>query len=324
MSVSLSDIKAPVTVELDIFEEKFRQSMNSKVPLLDRITRYIVRRKGKQMRPLFVILVAKMLNQVGEKTYHAAALVELLHTATLVHDDVVDNSYQRRGFFSINALWKNKVAVLVGDYLLSKGLLVSLDNNHFDLLKIMSEAVREMSEGELLQMEKSRLLDIDEETYLKIIRQKTATLISSACACGAASATQDIETIKALKEFGEKVGMAFQIKDDLFDYGEDEIGKPRGIDIRERKLTLPLIFTLRTADRNTKSRIINILKNENEKKESVKELINLVKNTGGLEYTVSLMNNYVRDAVSLLHHFPDSPARKSLENLIHFTVERDI
>ena len=322
MAIKLNDIKSPVADELDIFEKKFKLAMKSKVPLLDRVTYYIVQRKGKQLRPMFVLLSAKLFGEISDKTYNAAALVELLHTATLVHDDVVDNSYYRRGFFSVNALWKNKIAVLVGDFLLSKGLLLSMDNNHFDLLKIMSEAVREMSEGELLQMEKARKLDIKEEVYFEIIRQKTATLIASACACGAASVIDDKSMIDKVHLFGEKIGVAFQIKDDLFDYGNHEIGKPKGIDIKERKMTLPLIYALSNASSSDKRRIINIVKNENENPKKVDEVILFVRASGGIEYATEKMKNYRQQALDILAEFPDNEARKSLNDLVMYTTER--
>lgn len=324
MSVKLREIKAPVSKELEIFEKKFKGAMKSKVPMLDRITHYIVQRKGKQMRPLFVLLSAKLHGEITEKTYNAAALVELLHTATLVHDDVVDDSFERRGFFSVNALWKNKIAVLVGDYLLSKGLLLSVDNGHFDLLQIMSDAVREMSEGELLQMEKARRLDIEEDIYFDIIRQKTATLIASACACGTASVQEDKTVQDAMRLFGEKVGMAFQIKDDLFDYGKEEIGKPRGIDIKERKMTLPLIYTLNKVDKTKRKWIINTVKNHNKDMKRVNELIDVVREEGGLDYATSVMEEYKQEALSQLKEFPAGDARNSLEQLILFTTERSI
>jgi octaprenyl-diphosphate synthase len=322
--VELKEIKSPIADELEIFEEKFRESVRSKVPMLDRVTYYIVQRKGKQMRPMFVLLAARLHGTIGEKTYNAAALVELLHTATLVHDDVVDNSYKRRGFFSINALFKNKIAVLVGDFLLSKGLLLALDNDHFDLLKIMSRTVKEMSEGELLQMEKARRLDIEEPVYFDIIRQKTATLISSACACGAASTTDDKAAIEHMRAFGEKVGIAFQIKDDLFDYGSHEIGKPKGIDIKERKMTLPLIYALNKASHSDKRRIINIVKNHNEEPRMVDEVIQYVRASGGIEYTESKMEEYKQQAIVLLHQYPPSDVRDSLEDMIRFTTERKV
>lgn len=322
MPVTLEEIKAPVNAELNIFEQKFKDSMKSNVPLLDRVTYYIVQRKGKQLRPLFVLLTAKLFGNISDKTYRAASLVELLHTATLVHDDVVDDAQKRRGFFSVNALWKNKIAVLVGDYLLSKGLLLSIDNDHFDLLKIMSGAVKEMSEGELLQMEKARRLDIEESIYFDIIRKKTASLISSACQCGAASTTNEQEQWEKARLFGEKVGIAFQIKDDLFDYGKHEIGKPTGIDIKERKMTLPLIYALNNASRSDKRRIKNIVKNENDKPHKVDEVIEFVRASGGIEYTIEKMNDYKNEAFKILESFPDNPARKSLSDLINYVVDR--
>lgn len=324
MPVTLKDIKAPIAYELEVFEDRFRDAMKSKVPLLDRVTHYIVQRKGKQMRPMFVLLSAKLHGDISEKTYHAASLVELLHTATLVHDDVVDDSQKRRGFFSINALWKNKVAVLVGDYLLSKGLLISLDNDHFDLLKIMSNAVKEMSEGELLQMEKARRLDIEEDIYYEIIRQKTATLIAAACACGTASITDDKETVEKMRLFGQKVGMAFQIKDDLFDYGKHEIGKPTGIDIKERKMTLPLIYALNQASRADKRRIKNIVKNHNMDKHKVDEVIQYVRDSGGIEYTEAKMQEYIQEALDILMTYPAGDVRDSLEEMIRYTTERKL
>jgi octaprenyl-diphosphate synthase len=320
--LKLDDIKHPVEKELDIFEKKFKEAMRSKVPLLDRVTYYIVQRKGKQMRPMFVLLSAKLFGEISDKTYNAAALVELLHTATLVHDDVVDDAYYRRGFFSVNALWKNKIAVLVGDFLLSKGLLLAMDNDHFDLLKILSKAVKDMSEGELLQMEKARRLDIKEEVYFDIIRQKTASLISSACACGAASATDNREVIEQVRSFGEKVGIAFQIKDDLFDYSNHEIGKPKGIDIKERKMTLPLIYALNKATGSDKRRIINIVKNENKNPKKVDEVIQFVRNSGGIEYATEQMKLYRQQSLDILNTFPDNEARKSLSDLVVFTTER--
>ncbi|HXH18916.1 MAG TPA: polyprenyl synthetase family protein [Chitinophagales bacterium] len=323
MPLSLNQIKAPIEQELQIFERKFREAMKSRVPLLDRITYYIIQRKGKQMRPMFVFLAAKLHGEVTDKTYVAASLVELLHTATLVHDDVVDDAYMRRGFFSINALWKNKIAVLVGDYLLSRGLLLSLDNDYFDLLKIFSAAVKEMSEGELLQIEKARRLDIQEEIYFEIIRQKTASLIASACASGAASVISAAEGIEKTRLFGEKIGMAFQIKDDLFDYGEADIGKPRGIDIKERKMTLPLIYALNKASSSEKRWLINVFKNHNKDPKKVKEVLQYVKQSGGLEYSIGKMNSYRDEAFSILRSFPENAARVSLEQLVQFTIERE-
>lgn len=296
--------------------------MKSKVKLLDHITNYIVKRKGKQMRPMFVFLTAGVSGGVTESSYRGAALIELLHTATLVHDDVVDDANYRRGFFSVNALWKNKIAVLVGDYLLSRGLLLSVDNGDFELLKIVSQAVREMSEGELLQIAKARKLDITEEVYYKIIRQKTASLIASCCAVGAATSGAEKDLIEKMRDFGEKVGMAFQIKDDLFDYGEDEIGKPVGIDIKEKKMTLPLIYALNNASWLDKKRIIYLIRNKNEDKKSVNEVIDFVKASGGLQYATEVMKQYFEDALQILRQFPESDYRDSLEGLVRYTIER--
>lgn len=324
MELRLDDIKKPITKELDEFEVRFRDSMRTKAPLLDRITHYIVTRKGKQMRPMFVFLSAQLCGEINEATYVAASLVELLHTATLVHDDVVDDSYQRRGYFSINALWKNKIAVLVGDYLLAKGLLLSVESTQYQLLEILSNTIREMSEGELLQLEKARRLDIKEDIYFEIIRQKTASLIASACACGASTTTKDEELVKRVKLMGEKIGIAFQIKDDLFDYEEAEIGKPRGIDIKERKMTLPLIYTLQQVDWSTKRKIINVIKNENQNMEKVRWVIDTVRSNGGMDYAAKRMKDYCNDALGYLHQFPESPSRTSVEQLIDFTINRKI
>lgn len=320
----ISQIKLPVENEMELFEKKFSQSMSSQVALLNRITHYIVNRKGKQMRPMFVFLVAKMVSggEVNERTYRGASVIELIHTATLVHDDVVDDSNRRRGFFSINALWKNKIAVLVGDYLLSKGLLLSIDNNDFDLLKIISVAVREMSEGELLQIEKARKLDITEDVYYEIIRQKTATLIAACCSLGAASVKPDSEEVATMRRFGELIGMAFQIKDDLFDYGETQIGKPTGIDIKEQKMTLPLIHVLNTATEKDKNWIINSVKNHNKDKKRVKEVIAFVKSNGGLDYAISKMKDFQQEALQLLDQFPRSAYKDSLQLMVNYVIER--
>ncbi len=320
--LSIDEIKKPVAAEIDVFESKFKASMYSSVPLLDRITHYIVKRKGKQIRPMFVFFSAGLCGGINESTHRGAALVELLHTATLVHDDVVDNSYQRRGFFSINALWKNKIAVLVGDYLLSKGLLLSLDNNDFHLLKIVSEAVKQMSEGELLQIEKVRKMDVGEPIYYEVIRQKTASLIASCCACGAASAGADAETIEKMRLFGEKIGIAFQIKDDMFDFGLDDVGKPLGIDIKEKKITLPLIYALNKASKSDRNKIINLVKNHNEDAKKVAEVISFVKNSGGLTYSATQMANYQQEAFAILDTFPQNDFRTGLEQLVRFTTER--
>ncbi len=321
--LSINEIKKPIAADIDVFEDKFRASMQSSVPLLDRITHYIVKRKGKQIRPMFVFFSAKICGGINESTHRGAALVELLHTATLVHDDVVDNSYQRRGFFSINALWKNKIAVLVGDYLLSKGLLLSLNNNDFQLLKIVSEAVKQMSEGELLQIEKVRRMDISEEIYYEVIRQKTASLIASCCACGAASAGADDDTVEKMRLFGEKTGIAFQIKDDMFDFGTDDVGKPLGIDIKEKKMTLPLIYSLNTAAKSEKRRIINLVKNHNNDVKHIAEIIRFVKDTGGLQYAETQMKKYQDEAFKVLNAMPAGDARIGLEQLVRFTTERN-
>lgn len=309
---------------MELFEQKFRLSMSSKVALLNRITHYIVNRKGKQMRPMFVFLVAKMINhgEVSERTYRGASVIELIHTATLVHDDVVDDSNRRRGFFSVNALWKNKIAVLIGDFLLSKGLLLSIDNNDFDLLKIISVAVREMSEGELLQIEKARRLDITEEVYYEIIRQKTATLIAACCSLGAASVKPNSPEVEQMRRFGELIGMAFQIKDDLFDYGDDQIGKPTGIDIKEQKMTLPLIHVLNKAPKKEKAWLINSVKNHNKNKSRVKEVITYVKTEGGLDYAVSKMKGFQMEALEILNQYPDSEFKNSLELMVNYVIDR--
>lgn len=311
-----------IGVELKTFEKKFSQAVESNTPLLDRIMKYIIKRKGKQLRPMFVFLSAKLHGEVNESTYRAAALVEMLHTATLVHDDVVDESYERRGFFSVNAIWKNKIAVLVGDYLLSKGLLLSTANEDFQHLHILSDAVKKMSEGELLQIEKSRKLNLDEDVYFEIIRNKTASLLSSACGVGAYSTTKDHDITEKMKLFGENVGIAFQIKDDLFDYGSDNIGKPTGNDIQEKKLTLPLIFTLNKIDRAEKNSLIYIIKNQNRDKKKVQQVIDTVVRTGGIEYAQEKMLNYRDEALQILWSFPETPVRAALEELVRFTTDR--
>ncbi len=323
MALDIKEIQAPILRDIEHFEDKFRDSMKTRVMLLNTIMSYIVKRKGKQLRPMFVFLCARLCGEVNESTYRGAALIELLHTATLVHDDVVDDANYRRGFFSINALWKNKIAVLVGDYLLSRGLLLSIDNNDFHLLKIVSDAVKEMSEGELLQMEKARNLNITEEIYYEIIRQKTASLISSCCGVGASSVNAPADVIAKIRLFGEKVGMAFQIKDDLFDYtSADIIGKPVGIDIKERKMTLPVIFALNKASWLERRRITNIIKNENHKPKKVAEVIKFVKDSGGIEYATEAMIRYQTEAFDLLNTFPDSVYKKSLSQLVQYTIER--
>ncbi|UTW64210.1 polyprenyl synthetase family protein [bacterium SCSIO 12741] len=322
MSV-VNEIKKPIRQEMEEFEGKFRESMKSSVPLLDKITHYIIKRKGKQMRPMFVFLSAKLNGTINESTYHAASLIELLHTATLVHDDVVDDANQRRGFFSLNALWKNKIAVLVGDYLLSRGLMLAIDNKEYSLLHIVSGAVRQMSEGELLQIEKTRTLNLDEKIYFDIIKAKTATLIAACCEAGTASTGVGEEKSARMKEFGEKVGIAFQIKDDLFDYGSGEdIGKPTGIDIKEKKTTLPLIYALNKADKSTRKKIINLVKNHNDKPSKVRQVIDFVIQSGGIEYARHVMLQYVAEAREILAEFEDNEARKSLERLVEYTIER--
>ena len=320
----VSQIKQPIEYEMELFEKKFQLSMFSKVSLLNRITHYVVNRKGKQMRPMFVFFIAKMFNngEVNDRTYRGASVIELIHTATLVHDDVVDESAKRRGFFSINALWKNKIAVLVGDFLLSKGLLLSIDNNDFDLLKIISTAVREMSEGELLQIEKARKLNITESVYFEIIRKKTATLIAACCEMGAQSVIASKAEVENMRQFGEYIGIAFQIKDDLFDYGAEKIGKPTGIDIKEQKMTLPLIYTLNNCSKKERKWIINSIKNYNTDKVRVKELIQFVKSKGGIEYAVTKMKEYKIKALFILEKNPDSPYKKSLELMVNYVIDR--
>ncbi|MBK8292190.1 MAG: polyprenyl synthetase family protein [Flammeovirgaceae bacterium] len=322
MTKNLESIKAPVAIEMEEFEQKFRASMKTRVLLLDKIMSYIVKRKGKQMRPLFVFLSAGATGAINESTYRGASLIELVHTASLVHDDVVDNSSYRRGFFSVNALWKNKIAVLVGDFLLTRGLFLALEHKDYHLLEICTEAVKEMSEGELLQMEKARQLDISEEIYYEIIRQKTASLIASCCSIGASSSGAPEETIKKMKKFGECVGMAFQIKDDLFDYGDDEIGKPVGIDIKEKKLTLPLIYSLSKATWLEKRKIIGIVKNNSEDAAKIKKVIDFVKNSGGIDYANQKMAEYYKQSMEILNDLPDSVYKTSLADLVQFTIER--
>lgn len=308
--------------ELAAFDKKFREAVKSQVPLLDRIMRFIVNRKGKQLRPMFVLMSAKLCGPVNESTYRTASLVELLHTASLVHDDVVDESPERRGFFSTYALWKSKVSVLVGDYLLAKGMLLSLENDDYRILQIMSRAVKLMSEGELLQMEKSRTLNLQEDVYFEIITNKTASLLASACSAGAYSSSQNETIAEKLRLFGEKTGIAFQIKDDLFDYGNDAVGKPTGNDIKEKKLTLPLIYTLNNADKATRRRLIYIIKNENRNPLKVQEVINTVKEAGGIQYAEQKMNQYRDDALAILNDFDNVEVRKGLEELVRFTTDR--
>jgi len=339
---AVAQIKLPIEKEMELFEKKFSNSMISKVSLLNKITHYVVNRKGKQMRPMFVFLIAKMSNQgaVNERTYRGASVIELIHTATLVHDDVVDDSDRRRGFFSVNALWKNKIAVLVGDFLLSKGLLLSIDNDDFDLLKIISVAVREMSEGELLQIEKARNLDITEAIYFEIIRQKTATLIAACCAMGAKSVHASEDKVEAMRSFGELIGIAFQIKDDLFDYSDQAIGKPTGIDIKEQKMTLPLIYAINNASSKDKSWLINSVKNHNKDKNRVKQVIAYVKSHGekdknrvkqviayvkshgGLDYAQQQMKDYQQKALAILDTYPSSPYKDSLKLMVNYVIDR--
>ena len=310
---------------MEIFEEKFSKLMLSKVPLLNRITHYIIKRKGKQMRPMFIFLFSKLLNQgiVNEKVYRGASVIELIHTATLIHDDVVDDSKRRRGFFSINAIWKNKIAVLVGDFLLSRGMILCIENKDYDHLDIISESVKKMSEGELLQIEKSRSLDIDETVYFEIIKKKTASLISSCCKIAAVSVTKQKKIIESVSKIGENIGIAFQIKDDLFDYGKRKIGKPRGIDIKEKKLTLPLIYTLNEVDNRKRKWIINSIKKHNRDKSRIKEIISLVKETGGLEYAIEKMNYFHKRALDDLKKLPDNEFKKSLIDMINYVIQRD-
>jgi octaprenyl-diphosphate synthase len=321
--MSVKEIQAPIAKEMAEFEAKFVASMKSSVPLLDKITHYIVKRKGKQMRPMFVFLSAKICGEMNESSYRAASLIELLHTATLVHDDVVDDSNERRGFFSVNALWKNKIAVLVGDFLLSRGLLLATENKDFKLLELVSNAVREMSEGELLQIEKARKLDIDESVYYDIIQKKTASLIAACCACGAASVTTNEKVIERMRAFGTAVGMAFQIKDDLFDYGfGSNIGKPTGIDIKEKKMTLPLIYALNKASYFEKRRIISIVKNNNNNPKKVAEVIDFVIKSKGIEYAEEKMNEFKGTALNILNDFTDNASKNSLIELVRYTTER--
>ncbi|AEA42252.1 polyprenyl synthetase family protein [Fluviicola taffensis] len=321
--MTVQEILAPIETEMKLFEVRFHESMKSKVPLLDKITHYIIRRKGKQMRPMFLFLTAKMLGEVNEKTYQSASLVELLHTATLVHDDVVDDANERRGFFSVNALWKNKIAVLVGDYMLSRVLLHSLENDNIRALQIVARAVREMSEGELLQIEKARKLDITEEVYFDVIRQKTASLIATVCESAAASVDRE-DMADRMRNFGELVGLAFQVKDDIFDYGTPgNIGKPTGNDIRERKMTLPLIYAMQHSDISVKKELLNIVKNHNEEKKYVQRAIQLVIEAGGIEYAHNRMIELKTEALSLLNDIPDSESKRALIGLVEYTVTRD-
>jgi octaprenyl-diphosphate synthase len=311
-----------IGADLKLFETKFATAVKSNTPLLDTVMQYIIKRKGKQMRPMFVFLCAKLHGEINESTHRAAALVEMLHTATLVHDDVVDEAMERRGFFSINAIWKNKIAVLVGDYLLSKGLLLSTNNNEFEHLHILSDAIRQMSEGELLQIEKTRKLNIDEAVYFEIIKNKTASLLSSACGVGAFSAANSKDDCKKMQLFGEKTGIAFQIKDDLFDYGTANVGKPTGNDIKEKKMTLPLIYTLNHVDKTVRKEIVYIVKNNSKNPEKVKWVINKVIETGGIQYATEKMLDYKAEALNILHTYPTSPTRNALEALVTYTTDR--
>lgn len=320
--MNLDEIKYPVKEELKQFEKHFKSSMKSTVPLLDKITYYIVQKKGKQIRPILVFLSARVCGNITESTYVAASLIELLHTATLVHDDVVDDAYERRGFFSVNALWKNKIAVLVGDFLLSKGLLIALESNNYGHLQTLSNAVRQMSEGELLQIEKARRLDIEEAVYFEIIRQKTASLIAAACSSGASSVTSDPDIKQKMWDFGEKTGIAFQIKDDIFDYGDSNIGKPTGIDIKEKKMTLPLIYALAKSPEKEKREIINAIRKDSKNESVVKKVIAFVHKYEGLEYAEQVMLNYQNEALEILQQFPEGEARTALKNLVYFVTER--
>ena len=319
------DIRKPIEHEMEVFEEKFSKLMLSNVPLLNRITHYIIKRKGKQMRPMLIFLCSKLLNsgKLNEKVYRGASVIELIHTATLIHDDVVDESNKRRGFFSINAIWKNKIAVLVGDFLLSKGMLLCIDNKDYDILDVISESVKQMSEGELLQIEKSKKLDIDEETYFEIIKKKTASLISSCCTIAAISVGSKPNQIKKIARLGLNIGIAFQIKDDLFDYGKRRIGKPRGIDIKQKKLTLPLIYTINKVERREKKWLINSLKKSKKNKALINQIISLVKETGGLDYAIEKMNMYHKLALDELETFDDSSYKKSLKKMINYVIQRN-
>lgn len=319
----IDKIKAPIRQEMIDFNDFFKSSIKSKVPLVDIITNYILRRKGKQMRPLFVFLTAKMFGEINDSSYTAASLIELLHTASLVHDDVVDESYERRGFFSINALWKSKAAVLVGDYLLSKGLLVSLENKEFELLEIVSNAVKEISEGELHQIQKSRKLDISEEEYFEIIRRKTASLIAACTACGAKSVKVDDETLEKMWSFGELVGIAFQIRDDLFDYQKNGlVGKPMGNDIKEKKLTLPIIYALEQSDRSQRKKILRMISGQRKNSKNLDLIIQFVIDQGGIEYSMKKMNEYKEKALEILTDYPDSEAKESLIALVNYSINR--
>lgn len=323
MANIVEEIKRPIASEMKLFEQKFYESMKSNVGLLDKVTRFIVTTKGKQMRPMFIFLCAKLVGNVNEKTFRGASMIELIHTATLVHDDVVDESFKRRNFFSINALWKNKIAVLVGDYLLSKSILLATDNKDYDLMEVVSRTIREMSEGELLQLEKARKLDITEEVYYEIIRQKTATLVAACCEIGVLSTANNADLAKKMQDFGTYTGMAFQIKDDLFDYlSSNVIGKPVGIDIKEQKMTLPLIHTLKTANETDRKYYFNTIKRYNNDKKRVKELIDFVKKSGGLDYAIGVMKDFQQKAKNILNEFPDSEPKTALLKMLDYVIER--
>ncbi len=320
---SLKKIKAPIKKEMQEFEKFFKNSMKSKVPLLDIITNYIIRRKGKQLRPIFVFLTAKLHGKITKSTYNAASMIELMHTATLVHDDVVDESYQRRGFFSINALWKNKIAVLIGDYLLSKGLLLSVENKEFDMLKIVSDAVREMAEGELLQIEKARKLNTNEEIYFDIIRKKTATLLASCTAAGTKSSGVSDDIVEKMRQFGENIGIAFQIKDDLFDYQKKNLtGKPSGNDIQEKKVTLPLLYSLNNSKNGDYRKITKLIKKHNKNPKTIQTIIDFVNKTGGIDYAEKKMHEYKEKALTIINEYPDSEVKTALLELVDYTIER--
>ncbi len=318
------EIREPISKEMEVFEEKFSKLMLSKVPLLNRITHYIIKRKGKQMRPMLIFLCSKLLSngKVNDKVYRGASVIELIHTATLIHDDVVDESNKRRGFFSINAIWKNKIAVLVGDFLLSKGMLLCIDNKDYDILDVISESVKQMSEGELLQIEKTKKLNIDEKTYFEIIQKKTASLISSCCKIAAISVTTNSNQIEKISKLGMYIGIAFQIKDDLFDYGKSRIGKPRGIDIKQKKLTLPLIYTLNNVEKKERKWIINSLKKRNKSRTLINQIISLVKERGGLNYAIETMNKYHQLSLKELEDFQDSRYKDSLISMINYVIQR--
>jgi len=325
MSSSIEQIKKPILKELENFETQFRQSMKTKVPLLDTIMTYIVKRKGKQIRPIFVLYSAALFGEINDKTLRGASLVELLHTATLVHDDVVDESYKRRGFFSINALWKNKIAVLVGDFLLSKGLLLSVQNKDFDLLEILSVAVQEMSEGELLQLERAKFMNATEEVYFEIIRKKTASLIASCCQIGAASTQPNVEIQEKMRQFGELIGLAFQIRDDLFDFGENKSGKPEGLDIKEKKLTLPIIYAMSKAPSNETKGIRQVIKGKLPDNQKMKQVVEFIKKYDGIKYSTEKMNNFRDQAFQILDSLNTNISQKNQLNLlVNFVIDRNV